>query len=244
MKTVLFYVLLSLFISGGEFKSSQLKNERVQQAYKDSEESFRKLYTEKGIDFDKQTIFIRVFKREKEMELWIKNTNSSYSLLTIYPICAISGTYGPKRKKGDYQVPEGFYHIDRFNPQSAFHLSLGLNYPNASDKILSDAKNPGGDIFIHGSCVSIGCMAMTHEKIKELYIAAVEAKNNGQHKIPVHIFPFRMTEENMSFFAEKYKDEEVLLTFWKNIKTGFDYFEKNKKLPSVSVNSKGKYLYS
>jgi murein L,D-transpeptidase YafK len=237
-------VFLSLFISDGEFKSSQLKNERVQKAYKDSEENFRKLYKEKGINFDKQNIFIRVFKREKEMELWIKNNNSSYTLLSSYPICGISGTYGPKRQKGDYQVPEGFYYIDRFNPQSTFYLSLGLNYPNASDKILSDPENPGGDIFIHGSCVSIGCMAMTNEKIKELYIAAVEAKNNGQNKIPVHIFPFRMSEENMIFFTEKYKENEVLINFWKNIKTGFDYFEKNKKLSSVSVNNKGKYLYN
>ena len=244
MKTVLLSVFLSLFISGGEFKASQLKHERVQEAYKDSEENLRTLYKEKGVNFDKQTIFIRAFKREKEMELWVKNNNSSYVLLNTYSICSISGTYGPKRKKGDYQVPEGFYYIDRFNPFSSFYLSLGLNYPNASDKILSDAENPGGDIFIHGSCVSIGCMAMTNEKIKELYIAAVEAKNNGQNKIPVHIFPFKMTAENMGFFTEKYKEDGALITFWQNIKTGFEYFEKNKKLFTLSVNNKGKYLYA
>src|SRR5690606_11025729 len=98
-----------------------------------------------------------------------------FTLVKTYPVCSSSGLPGPKRKKGDRQTPEGFYHIDRFNPQSAFHLSLGINYPNSSDKILGHS-DPGGDIFIHGSCVTIGCVPLTDDLIKEVYVLAVEAK--------------------------------------------------------------------
>ena len=240
-----FLIILSLvFISGIDFKSAQLKYSRVKESYEEKEENFKKLYEAKSLDYKKQTILIRVFKNEKELELWVKNSKSAYTLLKIYPICKASGTLGPKRKTGDYQVPEGFYHVDRFNPQSAFYLSLGLNYPNASDKILSDKQNPGGDIFIHGNCVSIGCMAMTDDQIKELYIAAVEARNGGQNRIPVHIYPFRMTDSNMAKVNKLFEDKKTLLSFWENLKTGYDLFEKNNQWSSVSVDNKGKYLFN
>ncbi|HSZ25673.1 MAG TPA: L,D-transpeptidase family protein [Cytophagaceae bacterium] len=244
MKTTVFLIVLLFFnIEAEEFKSAQLRYARVKEAYQEKEESLRALYIEKGLDFNKQSIFLRVFKREKTLELWVKSSGTQYVLLKSYAICSASGDLGPKRKMGDYQVPEGFYHIDRFNPQSNFFLSLGLNYPNASDKVLSDKQNPGGDIFIHGNCVSIGCMAMTDSKIKEIYLVAVEAKNNGQINIPVHIFPFKMTDDNMHFFNRQYKEEQALFTFWQNLKQGYDYFEKNKKVPIVSVNTNGNYFY-
>ncbi len=232
-----------LFFSTGDFKSAQLKHERVKEAYQNKEKSLQELYETKGVDFLVSPVFLRVFKAEKELELWAKNSKGIFVLIKQYKICSASGDLGPKRKMGDYQVPEGYYHIDRFNPTSSFHLSLGLNYPNASDKVLSDQTNPGGDIFIHGSCVSIGCMAMTNERIKEIYIAAVQAKNAGQSKVAVHIYPFRMTQENMAEYSAEYKENAVLIAFWKNIKKGFDHFEKTKTLPVVSVNAKGSYIY-
>lgn len=112
-----------------------------------------------------------------------------------YPFCASSGILGPKRKEGDRQIPEGIYYINHFNPVSNFHLSLGINYPNPSDKILSDPAQPGESFYIHGNCVTIGCIPISDDKIKELYILAVEAYNNGQVKIPVHIFPDRLPNE-------------------------------------------------
>ncbi len=224
MKTSVLFVLSFLFILSGEFKSSQLKFPRVREAYDAKEEELREVYKANDFNFDKQVIFIRVFKKEEELELWIKNTQNTFTLFKTYPICNASGSLGPKRKEGDYQVPEGFYHIDRFNPQSRFYLSLGVNYPNASDKILSDKKKPGGDIFIHGHCVSIGCLAMTTEVIKELYVIAIEASNGGQSKIPVHIFPSRMTEENMIWLKGKYSEKNELISFWENLKTGYDKF--------------------
>jgi murein L,D-transpeptidase YafK len=243
MKITFLFILSFLSFSVVDFKSAQLKYPRVKESYQEKEETFKKIYQEKGVEYKKQTILIRVFKSENELELWVKNISGVYSLLKTYDICNASGGLGPKRKAGDYQVPEGFYHIDRFNPQSSFYLSLGLNYPNSSDKILSDKKEPGGDIFIHGNCVSIGCMAMTDSLIKELYIAAVEARNGGQNIIPVHIYPFRMSEENMARATEKLEEEKALLLFWLNLKTGYDFFEKNKQLPSVLVDSKGNYIF-
>jgi murein L,D-transpeptidase YafK len=243
LKTSLLFILSFLFALSGEFKSSQLKYPRVRETYSEKEAALRKEYKEHGFNFEKQNVFIRVFKEEEELELWIKNSKNTYTLFKTYPICSASGRLGPKRKIGDNQVPEGFYHIDRFNPQSNFYLSLGLNYPNASDKILSDKKNPGGDIFIHGNCVSIGCMAMTDDKIKEIYLITVEAKNAGQAIIPVNIFPFRMTEKNMFNARAAYGENKFLIEFWENLKMGFDYFEKMKKLPTVSVNNNGKYVF-
>lgn len=93
-----------------------------------------------------------------------KREDSTYKKLITYKICAKSGHLGPKRRQGDRQVPEGFYHINHFNPNSNYHLSLMINYPNASDKIKSQAPNPGGNICIHGSCVTIGCLPMTRSK--------------------------------------------------------------------------------
>ncbi len=110
-------------------------------------------------------ILLRAYKQESELELWAKNKkDKQYTLLKTYKICASSGTLGPKRKQGDIQVPEGFYVIDRFNPVSNFYLSLGVSYPNASDKILGVKGALGGDIFIHGNCVTIGCLPISDDK--------------------------------------------------------------------------------
>ena len=178
---------------------------------------------------------------EKIIELWaMSNNDSSFKLIENYEICRMSGVLGPKRKEGDRQVPEGFYYIDRFNPASKFHLSLGINYPNMSDRILGHKKHPGGDIFIHGNCVTIGCIPITDTMIKELYIASVEAKDRGQNTIPVHIFPFKMSPQNMDSMTRRYKQHE---TFWENLKSGFMYFENKHIIPNVKVDKRGKYIY-
>jgi murein L,D-transpeptidase YafK len=189
-------------------------------------------------------MLIVAYKAEDLLEIYVKKkTETTYSKLASYEICSRSGTYGPKRQAGDGQVPEGFYYIDRFNPASSYYLSLGVSYPNQSDKLKSKAKNLGGDIFIHGSCVTIGCMPMTNDKIKEIYLYAIYAKSNGQTKIPVYIFPFRMTDANMKKWAASYANESELLSFWKNIKSGYDKFETNKKELTVTVAKNGDYIF-
>ncbi|MBK6976625.1 MAG: hypothetical protein IPH28_05515 [Cytophagaceae bacterium] len=146
---------------------------------------------EKGFENKPFQIFIRAFKQEKSLELWIKSGKSSefFFAENLQNRCFF-GNFRSKRKEGDLQVPEGFYHIDRFNPLSSYYLSLGINYPNASDMKLSYKEKPGGDIFIHGSDVTVGCLPLTDDLIKEVYLIAAMAKNYGQ--IEVHIFPFKM----------------------------------------------------
>ena len=140
-------------------------------------------------------------------------------------------------------MPEGFYHIDRLNPKSSYHLSLGINYPNASDKILSDKDAPGSDIFIHGRCVTVGCLPMTDDKMNEIYLSAEFATRSGQNKIPVHIFPFKMTKENIQKHINLTKRYDSYRGFWENLKGGYDTFEKNHVVPSIQVNNEGEYLW-
>ena len=154
-----------------------------------------------------------------------------------------SGAIGPKRSEGDNQVPEGFYYINEFNPASNYHLSLGLNYPNASDKVLSDVKNPGGDIYIHGNCVSTGCIAIQDAPIEEVYLIASMAKTGGLDFIPVHIFPVKYdVQKSLDYLTESIKGNQVIHKFILNIKSVFDYFEEKKQLPVILVNKKGDYI--
>jgi murein L,D-transpeptidase YafK len=186
-------------------------------------------------------MYIRVFKWDKEVEVWLRpKAQKEFRLFKKYAICASSGELGPKRMQGDGQVPEGFYSIAVFNPYSSYHLSLGVSYPNASDRIIGKG-NLGGDIMIHGNCVTIGCMPLTDTYIKEVYVLAVEARNSGQQNIPVHIFPINMTESGMQELAARGNEHK---SFWDNLKTGYDLFEKNKQLPKVTVDKTGKYVFA
>jgi murein L,D-transpeptidase YafK len=254
MKTYRFFYLCNLTLFGlfsftlktdVDFKKEQLKNSRVKNAYAEKENYLKEFYRQKGVDFNMQEIFLRAFKEEEIIELWARSAGEGkFTLIKTYGICSSSGSLGPKRKQGDRQRPEGFYFIDRFNPESLFHLSLGLNYPNESDKILGEKASYGGDIFIHGNCVTISCMPLTDDKIKEVYIAAVEAKSKGQKRIQVHIFPCRLTEANSENLKRKYAANPGLLKFWKNLQPGYDHFEKNHRLPAFAVNKKGEYIFN
>jgi murein L,D-transpeptidase YafK len=119
---------------------------------------------------------------------------------------------------------------------------LGINYPNRSDKLLGDKVHPGSAIYIHGNCVTIGCIPITDDKIKELYLMALEAKNNGQVEVPVHIFPDRLTTNKLSELI-KQKDPEVI-SFWENLKTIYASFEESHQIKKISVNGKGEYVLS
>jgi murein L,D-transpeptidase YafK len=246
-------ILLTLVLAGlcakplfaQSFLAEQKKFERVRGALDEKESLVVKTITESGLKVDDLHILLVAYKAEHVLEIHArKKTGTVYKKLKTYDICNLSGQLGPKRKMGDLQVPEGFYHIDRFNPKSNYHLSLGINYPNASDRIKSTASNPGGDIFIHGSCVTVGCLPMTTDKIKEIYLYATYARNNGQTRIPVYIFPFKMHPENMKKYTARYRDQPELLAFWHNLKTGHDQFGKEKKALSFSVDEKsGDYRF-
>jgi hypothetical protein len=178
------------------------------------------------------------------MEVWVKNDiKDPFQLFKTYRICALAGTLGPKRMEGDFQVPEGFYYINEFNPQSTYYLSLGINYPNVSDRILSDSLKPGGGIYIHGSCVTVGCIPITDGQIDELYILAALAKDAGQDFIPVHIFPIRYNvKRSTDYLNTLTKDDQSLKQFAVKLEDAFNYFEKYHQLPIIMVNEKGDYV--
>jgi len=222
------------------FKDTQLRYSRVKTAYQEKEQSLRESLKASHAD-SHTTIFLRAFKREEMLEVWVKQANkNTYTLLKTYPFCTSSGVLGPKRREGDLQIPEGLYTINHFNPESNFHLSLGIDYPNASDRFRADAKHPGGNIYIHGNCVTVGCIPITDYYIKELYVLAVEARNSGQSTIPVHIFPSRLDTTGMALLQTQYTDAE-LLAFWKNLQSVFTDFEKTHALRETRVGKKGVY---
>lgn len=216
----------------------------VNDAIRRKEDTLMKQFEEKKLVWPAKYLYIRSFKYDSQLEVWVKQErNEPYKLFKTYKVCALAGTLGPKRMAGDYQVPEGFYYINEFNPHSNYHLSLGLNYPNASDRMLSDSLQPGGDIYIHGSCVTTGCIPITDTQIEELYILATEAKNQGQDFIPVHIFPVSFKSPRSADYLAKYiKDFPEYKKMSDHLRQVFYYFEKHHNLPVIMVNSGGDYV--
>jgi murein L,D-transpeptidase YafK len=183
-------------------------------------------------------VFIRIFKEESSLELWLQERSSGkFKLLSQYPICYFSGDLGPKQRTGDGQSPEGFYSVPpgSLNPYSDYHLSFNLGYPNAFDR----AKGrTGSALMVHGGCVSIGCYAMTDDGIEEIYTLASAALRDGQSAFQVHIFPFRMTSANLA----RHRHSEWL-DFWSNLKEGYDLFERDQLPPRVTVRG-GRYSFT
>lgn len=237
---ILFIITVSF--TKDSFKEEQKKYQRVKQAYEEKESLILDMLNKHSISTNELEIYLRAFKAEKELELWAKNkTDKKFKFIQNYPICKTSGIVGPKRKQGDGQIPEGCYYISWFNPQSKFHLSLKINYPNLSDKILGYKGNLGGDIFIHGKCATIGCIPITDDKIKELYVFCVEAKEHGQKKIPVTIFPTKLNSDNYAFLQEKYASNADNLNLWEDLKDIYDHFEQNKQLALYKISDTGRY---
>lgn len=247
MKYFMFAAVLlciSAFSFQANFLAAQKQYPRVRTAIDEKEGVVNQLFSKAGAKTTDCEILIVAYKEEEEFEVYAKKKSvATFSKIATYEICNRSGILGPKRRQGDGQVPEGFYYINRFNPSSTYYLSLGINYPNQSDKIKSTAANLGGDIFIHGKCVTIGCLPMTDDKIQEIYMMAVYAKNCGQLKIPVYIFPFRMTNANIQKFAAQSNQQGPLTLFWQNLKVGADKFETTKKELNFTVNAKGFYEF-
>jgi murein L,D-transpeptidase YafK len=213
---------------------------RVREAYADKEKTILKTLKEHSICRDSLRIYIRVFKTEKKVELWAKNiSDTAFVRIKEYPICDISGSVGPKRRYHDMQVPEGFYSISSLNPFSKFYLSMQINYPNASDSIRGIKGHLGNFIFIHGECVSSGCIAITNDLIKELYIYCIEAYTSGQEKIEMTIFPARLENNMYSQLTTRYSYDKDKTSLWADLKKCYDLFEKDKVPPTVKFLTDG-----
>ena len=249
--TALIYIMFCALMVNGQTAASvftfidyQRSFPRFSEALKHREDTLMKQFRDKKLEWPVRNIYIRSFKYDSQLEVWVKyENNEKYKLFKTYKVCALAGSLGPKRMQGDYQVPEGFYYINEFNPRSTYHLSLGLNYPNASDRILGDSLQPGGDIYIHGKCVTSGCIPIMDTQIEELYILAAHAHSQGQDFIPVHIFPVNFKNEKSSAYLAKYlRQFPEYIRLSNELKQAFNYFEKTKNLPLIMVGSKGEYI--
>ncbi len=176
-------------------------------------------------------ILMRVFKREFELEVFMLK-NGRYELFATYPICKWSGRLGPKLQTGDRQAPEGFYSVDKtaLNPNSRWHRSFNLGFPNAYDRAHG---RTGSFLMVHGGCGSIGCYAMTNPVIEEIWEIVTRALDGGQKRFQVQVYPFRMTEQNLAAYRG-----DRWSSFWSDLKTGNDLFEKDGLPPTVNVCDK------
>lgn len=236
--------MLAVLPTESAFALEQLRHERVRNARLTTRHNIKLQFHERGIAYPAAEIFMRIFKRERSLELWVRSEGADqFELLKTYDICAMAGTMGPKRRQGDNQTPEGFYHIGFFNPRSEYHLSLHINYPNARDRARGlEGVSLGGDIYIHGGCSSEGCLAITDAGIRELYWLSVEARTAGQSRIPVHIFPARLDTRDLEILIAAFPEDPELGQFWRTLKPGYDYFEEHRRLPVMSVNARGEYV--
>jgi murein L,D-transpeptidase YafK len=180
-------------------------------------------------------VLIRIFKREFELELWLQR-GGQFQRFAVYPICRWSGWLGPKLQQGDSQAPEGFYTVDAtaLNPNSAWHRSFNLGYPNAFDRAHG---RTGSLIMVHGGCASIGCFAMTNAQIDEIWRLVTGALSKGQKRFQVQVYPFRMSAERLAAYRG-----DPDFAFWKDLKAGGDLFHKTHVPPKVSV-CQGRYRF-
>jgi murein L,D-transpeptidase YafK len=176
-------------------------------------------------------VFIRIVKETSELEVWMRH-EAQWVHFQTYSVCKWSGTLGPKLREGDGQSPEGFYKVTRaaLNPNSSYHLSFNLGFPNAYDRAHG---RTGSFLMVHGDCVSIGCYAMRDKGIEDIYGLVEAALKGGQKAVSVHVFPFRMTKENMTRHAGS-----RWINYWGNLKKGWHLFETTRQPPDAKACGK------
>jgi hypothetical protein len=141
-----------------------------------------------GISYPPERLTLVGLKQEKMLEVWASD-RSDWKLVRTYPVLAASGDLGPKLREGDLQVPEGVYRLTELNPRSSYHLSVRVDYPNSLDRAVAQRDgrtNLGGDIFIHGKAVSVGCVAIGDAAIEELYLILADT---GLHNTGLILAP-------------------------------------------------------
>jgi hypothetical protein len=171
-----------------KYKGKRTMSEAIAEVGPGAVDRLQPAFVKAGVAYPPKGITLIAYKQSKELQLWAKGADRHH-LIKRYPILAASGELGPKLREGDRQVPEGIYTIEYFNPNSAYHLSMKLNYPNGFDAKyarLEGREFPGSNIFIHGKAVSIGCLAMGDSAIEELFTLSHEV---GRENIKVIISP-------------------------------------------------------
>ncbi|HRK19787.1 MAG TPA: hypothetical protein PK970_12570 [Hyphomicrobiaceae bacterium] len=174
-------------------------------------------------------VYLRAFKMESEIEVWMARPDGTYAHVKTYPVCNMSGGLGPKTRFADHQVPEGFYEITRrqLKPDSAYHLAFNIGYPNALDRSLG---RTGNLIMVHGKCQSVGCFAISDAAVEELYAVVRDAFASGQMSIPFHSFPFRMTADNATLMDQRPDDPA-----WQALAIAERAFDATRTVPTVGT---------
>jgi len=236
-------LVFTLPANGGQFMDQQRRASRVRSAVAYHQNTVEQTFRDAGAAWPPK-VFFRGFKHEGQFEIWAAPARGTqWVLVENVPICAASGVLGPKRREGDLQVPEGFYRLDRFNPRSQFHLSLGIDYPNAVDRAHKEEQKPlGGDIFIHGGCVTIGCLPLQNRPMERVYLAAVAARDAGQRHIPVHLLPCRFGTQacEAALLSASLTSPEHTVR-WAELRAGHSAFETTQRPPRIRPLSSGHY---
>ena len=212
------------------FLQHQLLFPRVEQASYQHNKHLLHLFQANQLNFPPQQLYIRIFKQDEILEIWATDTNQ-FQFIKSYRFTKNSGNPGPKCRQGDLQIPEGFYQIEKFNPLSMFHLSIQLNYPNFADSLRNkNEADPGNDIYIHGGNSSRGCIAIGDVDISELYWLCINVYAINP-LIPVHIFPCKMEEKNLTNLYEDYPNYNQ---YWNSIKPMYHHFQSHKMLTQLN----------
>lgn len=154
-----------------------------------AEQRLRARFAAAGVEYPPASATLLAFKQERRLELWA-GSGAGQRRVAVYPLLDSSGEPGPKLRDGDYQIPEGIYRVTWLHPNSAYHLSMKLDYPNAFDRARAREEGRtdlGGDIYIHGGAISIGCLAVGDEAIEELFVLAARA---GVERLRTVIVPW------------------------------------------------------
>lgn len=215
---------------------------RLRQARKRAEPAIRARFSAAGVAWPARAVLLRALKLDDALELWAGDRpDAPLKLVHTFRVCARSGGPGPKRRGGDGQVPEGFYEVSGLNPWSSFHLSLRVSYPNRSDRLRGRTGDLGGDIFIHGNCVTIGCLPLEDGPVEELYVAVHDARAAGA-KVEVHLFPGRLDEAGLARLQPWAKRDPGLRSFWDELRPAWEAFERTRVAPRIAIARDGSYV--
>jgi len=169
-------VAMTLSMNATAVKAATIA-ERLEQYGASARARWSPYFKSVGVAYPPRELVFVGLKQEKTLQIYARSDTNSFRFVRAFPILAASGVAGPKLREGDRQVPEGIYAIELLNPNSSYHLSLRVNYPNAFDREqarLEGRTNLGGDIMIHGKDKSIGCLAMGDEAAEDLFVLAAD----------------------------------------------------------------------
>ncbi|MBW8017671.1 MAG: L,D-transpeptidase family protein [Planctomycetes bacterium] len=165
-------ILTAAWVVIDKRKHSIIVNEKIDEIELDSGARIQKKVEMSGPNFPPKKLLLYADKTKRLLTVYGYDKNDKPAEITSYPFTGFSGKLGPKQKEGDLQIPEGIYDITALNPQSKFHLSIRIEYPNAFDKRMAAKENRtnlGGDIYIHGGSATIGCIPLGNDNIEELF---------------------------------------------------------------------------